>query len=516
MAKRHSTTTPAPIVTAEKDLPTRFEDLGLSERALAAVHDMGYETPTPVQAASIPAVLAGSDVMAAAQTGTGKTAAFLLPSLDRLGHARHGQGPLMLVVTPTRELAAQIEEVASAICAHTGHTATVLVGGVSYDPQRAALHKGCHLLVATPGRLIDLINSGDCNLSQVETLVLDEADRMLDMGFLPDMRRIVSKTPASRQTLLFSATLSDDVLDNTKSLVNSPVRVEIAHKGTAAETIDQYVLPISHEAKNEALIEVLRREGAERVIVFVRGKHRADAVCRRLRKAGVECAPIHGNRSQNQRANALRRFADGEVGVLVATDVLARGIDIPNVAYVVNLDVPSDAEDYIHRIGRTGRAGESGWALTFATPEEEFDLRDIEHLMGKNIPVYPRAQGIVLGENPLVLDPNRTRMDQLPGKKERKKIVDERHEQRLARTAESAAGRSREPRPQRTAKTQRVSKKEKPAHGGIPAEKPKPSRRRGDAGSSRRALARRQQANGSPEKSQRRRHPGDHGGIGRR
>ncbi|MCI6843221.1 MAG: DEAD/DEAH box helicase, partial [Coriobacteriaceae bacterium] len=284
MAKRRSTSTTVTTSTiaTEKGLPTRFENLGLSERALAAVRDMGYDTPTPVQAASVPAVLAGTDVMAAAQTGTGKTAAFLLPTLDRLGHARHGQGPLMLVVTPTRELAAQIEEVATAICAHTGHTATVLVGGVSYDPQRAALRRGCDLVVATPGRLIDLINTGDCNLSQVETLVLDEADRMLDMGFLPDMRRIVAKTPASRQTLLFSATLSNDVLDNTKSLVNDPVRIEIAHKGTAAETIDQYVLPISHETKNDALIEILRREGARRVIVFVRGKHRADAICRRL------------------------------------------------------------------------------------------------------------------------------------------------------------------------------------------------------------------------------------------
>jgi ATP-dependent RNA helicase RhlE len=511
MAKRRSTTASSPIITAEKDLPTRFEDLGLSNRALAAVSDMGYEAPTPVQAASIPAVLAGTDVMAAAQTGTGKTAAFLLPALDRLGHARHGQGPLMLVVTPTRELAAQIEEVANAICARTGHTATVLVGGVSYEPQRTALRKGCDLVVATPGRLIDLINSGDCNLSQVETLVLDEADRMLDMGFLPDMRRIVAKTPASRQTLLFSATLSDDVLDNTKSLVNNPVRIEIAHKGTAAETIDQYVLPISHEAKNDALIEILHREGAERVIVFVRGKHRADAVCRRLRKAGIECAPIHGNRNQNQRASALRRFADGEVGVLVATDILARGIDIPNVSYVVNLDVPSDAEDYIHRIGRTGRAGEYGWALTFATPEEEFDLRDIERLMGKNIPVYPRAQGIALGEKPLVLDPGRTPTDRLPGKKERKKLVDERREERMARTAEIVASRS-----QRKAQPQRATSKSIPAAAAIPPEKPKAGRRRSKTASRQRTQAKRPEAAGRAGRPQGRRHPGDHGGMARR
>jgi ATP-dependent RNA helicase RhlE len=281
--------------------------------------------------------------------------------------------------------------------------------------------------------------------------------------------------------------------------------VEIAHKGTAAETIDQFVLPISHEAKNDALIEVLRREGAKRVIVFVRGKHRADAVCRRLRKAGIECAPIHGNRSQNQRANALRRFADGEVGVLVATDVLARGIDIPNVAYVVNLDVPSDAEDYIHRIGRTGRAGEFGWALTFATPEEEFDLLDIEHLMGKNIPVYPRAQGIVLGDNLLVLDPNRTPADMLPGKKERKKIVDERHEERMARTAEIVANRS-----------QRGAKRGRPAKSAIPPEKPKAPRRNKKANPARRSQPKQQAVGRSDRQRQRRRHPGDHGGVASR
>lgn len=512
MAKRRSTSTTvtSSTIATEKGLPTRFENLGLSERALAAVRDMGYDTPTPVQAASVPAVLAGTDVMAAAQTGTGKTAAFLLPTLDRLGHARHGQGPLMLVVTPTRELAAQIEEVATAICAHTGHAATVLVGGVSYDPQRAALRRGCDLVVATPGRLIDLINTGDCNLSQVETLVLDEADRMLDMGFLPDMRRIVAKTPASRQTLLFSATLSNDVLDNTKSLVNDPVRIEIAHKGTAAETIDQYVLPISHETKNDALVEILRREGARRVIVFVRGKHRADAICRRLRRAGIDCAPIHGNRNQNQRANALRRFADGEVGVLVATDVLARGIDIPSVAYVINLDVPSDAEDYIHRIGRTGRAGEFGWALTFATPEEEFDLLDIERLMGKNIPVYPRAQGIPLGDSPLVLDPNRTPTDRLPGKKERKRLVEERREDRLARAAQNAAD-----RPPRKAQPQRASKRAQATRGPIPSERPKAGRRRGK-GVPQHSQPEKPQAVSRTERPQRRRHPGDRGGMARR
>ena len=399
----------------------RFESLGLGAATLAAVDEMGYQTPTPVQEQAIPAICDGRDVMAAAQTGTGKTAAFLLPVLDRLGHARRGTGPLMLVVTPTRELAQQIAEVARVVCAHTGHRATTVVGGLSYEPQKQALKRGCDLLVATPGRLIDLLEQGACSLAHVEVLVLDEADRMLDMGFLPDMRKIVRQTPAKRQTLLFSATLSDDVLKHTSSLVRDPARVEIAPKGTAAQTVTQYVLGVSAEAKKRTLVEVLRREGASRVIVFVRGKHRADHLCRILRKKGFSCAPIHGDRSQNQRMRALDQFGRGEVGVLVATDVLSRGIDIPAVSYVLNLDVPHDAEDYIHRIGRTGRAGELGWALTVCAPEEYWDLRDIERLMGRVIEAYPRAEGMDLGEDPLVLDSARDPREKLPSKKARKK-----------------------------------------------------------------------------------------------
>ncbi|MDO4796743.1 MAG: DEAD/DEAH box helicase [Coriobacteriales bacterium] len=400
-----------------------FEPLGLSATTLAAVDEMGYTQPTPVQEQAIPAILDGRDVMAAAQTGTGKTAAFLLPVLDRLGHARRGRGPLMLVVTPTRELAQQIAQVAQAVCAHTHHRATTVVGGLGYEPQKQALKRGCDLLVATPGRLLDLLDQGACSLDGVEVLVLDEADRMLDMGFLPDMRKIVGKTPASRQTLLFSATLSNDVLAHTQSLVRDPVRVEIAPKGTAAKTVTQYVLGVSPEAKKRTLVEVLRREGSSRVIVFVRGKHRADHLCRILRKKGFSCAPIHGDRSQNQRMHALEQFDRGEVGVLLATDVLSRGIDIPEVTYVLNLDVPHDAEDYIHRIGRTGRAGERGWALTLCTEEEYWDLREIERLMGRVIDEYPRAEGMDLGERPLTLDPARSPRDRIPSKKARKREV---------------------------------------------------------------------------------------------
>ena len=417
---------------------TRFGQLGLSEKVLTAVAEMGYEEPSPVQRGAIPAVLEGRDVMAAAQTGTGKTAAFLLPTLDRLGHAAKGQGVLMLVVTPTRELAQQIEACARVICKQTGHRCAVVVGGVGYEPQKAALARGCDVLIATPGRLIDLIDQGAANLSDVSVLVLDEADRMLDMGFAPAMRRIVAKTPATRQTLLFSATLGDDVLSTTKELVKDPIRVEIAHKGTAAQTIDQYVLGVAEKEKVRILIDVLKREGSKRVIVFCRGKYRADMVCRKLNKAGITAAAIHGNRTQGQRETALRRFANGEADVLVATDVLARGIDIAEVSFVVNLDVPSDAEDYIHRIGRTGRAGQFGWALTFVAEAEYFDLRDIEALMGKLVPDFPRVEGIDCGSNAFVPDPDRKPTDKLPSKKARKKML----EQKAAAEAAGEAGRS--------------------------------------------------------------------------
>ncbi len=425
---------PQPKATTQSREGTEksFDELGLGRRTLAAVRDMGHATPTPVQERAIPLILSGNDVLAAAQTGTGKTAAFLLPTLDRLPHAESGTGPLMLVITPTRELAQQIDEVAQAICEHTHHRVTTVVGGVGYEPQREALGRGCDVLVATPGRLQDLIDQGVARLGDVEVLVLDEADRMLDMGFLPAVKKIVAKTPAKRQTLLFSATLDEDALRSTAGLVRNPKRVEIARKGTVAETIEQFALPVSPEAKHALLIEFLKTEGTARVIVFCRGKHRADGICRRLRRAKITCAPIHGNRSQRQRENALRNFRTGEVDVLVATDVLARGIDIPEVSYVVNFDVPGDAEDYIHRIGRTGRAGENGWAVTFVTEDDYLDLRDAEQLMKAVVPEFPRSQGYDLGLTPPALDPHRDPLEKLPGKKARKKMA----EARAARRAE--------------------------------------------------------------------------------
>ena len=414
------------VETMDGEVAVRFEDLGLSEEVLAAVRDMGYETPTPVQAATIPEVLAGRDVLAAAQTGTGKTAAFLLPAMSTLAHVvplgnarerrrARGRGPAMLIVTPTRELAQQIEDVCKHVAARTRHIAVTVVGGVGYNPQRSALKAGCDILVATPGRLVDLIGEGTAKLSEVSVLVLDEADRMLDMGFLPDVRKIVLQTPADRQTLLFSATLDEKAVGSIADLVHDPARVEIAPPESTADTVDQYVVPVSSEVKNGMLVQVLKREGAQRVIVFTRTKHRADACCRRLARAGIKAAPIHGNRSQAQRERALADFRSGKVDVLVATDVLARGIDISDVRYVVNFDVPSEPTDYIHRIGRTGRAGEVGWALTFVTELDVTEFFDIEALMGKTAELYDYGT-LDLGAQPPAIDP-----DRVPGKLAKKK-----------------------------------------------------------------------------------------------
>lgn len=410
------------------DEPARFADLGLSDEVLAAVGDLGYERATPVQAMAIPQVLAGRDLLAAAQTGTGKTAAFLLPTMSKLPRVKRargramsvGCGPRMLIITPTRELAQQIDDVCKKVAARTRHAAVTVVGGVSYNPQKSALKRGCDILVATPGRLVDLIDQGACMLDEVQVLVLDEADRMLDMGFLPAVRKIVSYTPVDRQTLLFSATLDEAAVGSITDLVTDPARVEIAPATSTAETVDQYLLPVSLEAKNGVLADLLLAQGTERVIVFTRTKRRADTCCRRLTRAGISCAAIHGDRSQAQRERALKAFRAGKCDVLVATDVLARGIDVTDVRYVVNFDVPEEPVDYIHRIGRTGRAGEVGWAVTIVTSQDIDEFFDIEALMGKTADLYD-AEGLELGENPPFVDPDRIPADKPAGKKAKKR-----------------------------------------------------------------------------------------------
>lgn len=459
-----------------------FDSLGLNQEIMEAVAELGYDAPTPVQAGAIPEVLEGRDVLAAAQTGTGKTAAFLLPTMNNLahgekrrGHGRSlGSGPYLLVVTPTRELAQQIEEVCRTVAKHTHHSSITVVGGVSYNPQRNALKRGCDILIATPGRLIDLMEQGACQLDQVKVLVLDEADRMLDMGFLPAIRTIVNATPETRQTLLFSATLDEQAVGSITDLVKTPARIEIAPKTSTADTVEQYLLPVSLEAKNALLPQILKKAGSKRVIVFTRTKHRADAVRRRLVKANVSCGVIHGDRSQAQRQRALRMFSEGECDVLVATDVLARGIDIADVSYVINFDVPEDPVDYIHRIGRTGRGGDVGWSLTIVTEQDIDEFNDIEALMGKTVDLYD-SEGLELGENPVYVDPDRVPASKVPGKKAKKK-------RRKAREKKAAKAQPSQPKPQREAEAaeeepKRTKPKKKPAKQASGKKQAKPSRK---------------------------------------
>ena len=365
---------------------TTFADLGLSQNVLTAVDNLGYTEPTPVQAQAIPLALEGRDIIAAAKTGTGKTAAFSLPSLDRLGKAQRKKSPAMLVITPTRELAMQIQEVCQVIAKARGLRVANVVGGVKIEPQIDRLARGVDVLIATPGRLIDLMNQRAVDLSDVQILVLDEADRMLDMGFLPSVRRIVEATPSTRQTLLFSATIDDSVLGQVDTMLDDPAIVQIAAKGETADTVEQYLARVPHALKPDLLAALLKERGHERVIVFARTRHRADAACRKLKRAGYHAEAIHSDRSQNQRKRALENFANGTTDILVATDVLARGIDVDEVSYVVNYDVPTQAEDYVHRIGRTGRAGAEGFAVTFVCPENKDELAAIEKLIKRPIP----------------------------------------------------------------------------------------------------------------------------------
>ena len=363
-----------------------FRELGLNDDISSAIEEMGYTEPTPIQTESIPLVLAGRDVVAAAQTGTGKTAAFTLPLMQRIGL---GDGrPIALVVSPTRELAQQIEKVAAVVGKHTGQRTCIVVGGVKYEPQVKRLKSGVEILVATPGRLLDLHERKDVDLSQVRVLVLDEADRMLDMGFWPSVRRILAHLPKERQNLLFSATLSEDITNIVGRMLHDPAYVEIAIKGTTAEGIEQAIMPVEQSQKPDLLAGVLARRGADRVLVFTRTKMRADMLETILAKMGIT-RRRHARRPRlrTQRQAALEDFRAGKMDVLIATDIVARGIDISDISHVINYDVPENPEDYVHRIGRTGRAGASGYALTFVGPDEIVQLREIEYMLGKNLPI---------------------------------------------------------------------------------------------------------------------------------
>lgn len=366
---------------------TSFNDLGLSEALLTAVEKLGYAEPTPVQAQAIPLALAGKDVVAAAKTGTGKTAAFALPTLERIEARREERAPAALVVTPTRELAQQIDQFCFAASHETKHRVLTVVGGVSYNPQLKSLKRGVDVLIATPGRLIDLMERGAVDLSHVETLILDEADRMLDIGFWPDMEKIVAATPETRQTMLFSATIDRKIMKTIEYALKDPEFVEIAHRGETADTVDQHVVMIAHRKKPGLLKDVLSRRGCMRTIIFARTKGACDEVAEDLRRAGFRAEAIHSDLSQSKRQRALKQFTQNRIGILVATDVLARGIDVADVEHVINYDLPDCSEDYVHRIGRTGRAGKTGDALSFVSPKARSNLKGIERLIGQKIPV---------------------------------------------------------------------------------------------------------------------------------
>ncbi len=372
-----------------------FAALGLGERVLAGVTAAGYEQPTPIQEHAVPPVLKGRDVVGCAQTGTGKTAAFMLPIIELLerqnGNARRHSGekgpatPTALVVTPTRELAAQIEEVGIALSKATKHRVVAVYGGVPYGPQAKRARAGVDVLAATPGRLLDMVQQGDVRLGEVTTLVLDEADRMLDMGFWPDVRRILRKLPEKRQNLFFSATVSKAVLNVIEDTLDHPVFIELGGRATPVESIEQRALPVARDQKLDLLVAYFKHHEPDSTLIFTRTRHRADRLARTLNRKGVTCAAIHGDRSQGQRQQALDGFKKGRVKVLVATDIVARGIDVDGITHVVNYDVPQNPEDYVHRIGRTARAGASGSAVTLVTEEEVYDLAAIERLIGMTI-----------------------------------------------------------------------------------------------------------------------------------
>ena len=364
-----------------------FAELNLSNDALKAVERLEYTCPTPVQEQAIPIVLEGRDLIAAASTGTGKTAAFLLPVLSTLPRAGRGKrAPRVLVVTPTRELAQQISTTCIKIARATGHFVSTVYGGTPYSNQIRELRGGVDVLIATPGRLKDLMARGVVDLSCISTLVLDEADRMLDMGFLPDVTTIVDETPEDRQTLLFSATIDQSIKNNLGSLLRDPAIVQIAHKGETAKTVEQFVMPIAQRDKADLLQAVLKEKGSTRVIVFARTKNRTEDCAEMLCDAGFSAESIHSDKSQGQRRRALENFRRGRTDILVATDVLARGIDVTGVDHVINYDIPDKPEDYVHRIGRTGRAGEAGYAISFVSPDTRRLLRDVEHLINREIP----------------------------------------------------------------------------------------------------------------------------------
>ena len=368
----------------------KFSDMGLHPRVLDALIPLGYEQPTPIQEQAIPHVLNGRDVMGIAQTGTGKTAAFSLPLVHHLAHnMMHGRAvPRVLVLTPTRELAAQIDDNVKAYAKNVKVRTALIFGGVSQHKQVAQIRKGADVLVATPGRLLDLCNQGLLSLEWIEFLVLDEADTMLDMGFIHDIRRVIAMLPEQRQSLFFSATMPDSIVKLSKTILSDPIRVEVARVSSAAETVDQRMVFVSQGAKRDLLVEILNRPEVETALVFTRTKYGADKVVRYLKKNNIRGEAIHGNKSQPQREKAMNAFRKGNIRVLVATDIAARGIDVEGVSHVINFEIPNISETYVHRIGRTGRAGREGVAISMVNEGDERNhMRDIVRLIKRDIPL---------------------------------------------------------------------------------------------------------------------------------
>jgi len=400
--------TRAPIKPAvQVDIPkqdTAFSKLGLSDSIAFAVAEMGYNEPTPIQAQAIPVILAGQDVIGSAQTGTGKTAAFALPLMNRLG--AHQKKTRCLVLEPTRELALQVEEAFQKYAKYTDLTVTVVYGGVGYGKQRDDLSRGVDVIAATPGRLLDHLEQGTASLADVEILVLDEVDRMLDMGFLPDVKRIIQRCPKARQTLFFSATMPPELAQLSTWALNNPVEIKIGQRRSAAETVSHAFYPVVAPQKFDLLIELLRRTEFRSIIIFTRTKMGADRIAHRLQSEKHTVGVIHSDRSQRERVEALQGFKDGRFEVLVATDIAARGLDIAGVSHVINYDVPENAEDYVHRIGRTGRAQATGDAFTLVTEDDVRDARSIERYIGaaierKKIDNFPYTYSALFDEKAL-------------------------------------------------------------------------------------------------------------------
>jgi ATP-dependent RNA helicase RhlE len=369
-----------------------FSDLGLLPELLRAVADKGYDTPSPIQIQAIPAVLAGRDVLAGAQTGTGKTAGFVLPILQRLAADAANaasRAPRALVLTPTRELAAQVAQSARDYGKHMPLRTYQVFGGVSINPQISALRSGCDILVATPGRLLDLAQQRALDLSKIQVLVLDEADRMLDMGFIHDIRRIIKLLPQKRQNLLFSATYSDDIRALAERLLHNPLSVQVAPRNAPIELVEQRAYRVQKEQKRHLLVHLIQEGQWRQVLIFTRTKHGANRLAQQLEGAGIQAAAIHGNKSQAARVKALDMFKAGKVTCLVATEVAARGLDIKELPQVVNYELPNVPEDYVHRIGRTGRAGSAGEAISLVSSDESGLLRDIERVLRRSIPTLP-------------------------------------------------------------------------------------------------------------------------------